>query len=241
MSKAPLVLKKFVKSYFGSSFPTEVESTDGEHWVLKMRGSGNGAKSLLVEYLVNGLTSRAGLPVPKVSVLEIPSGFPWEFGTDEFDDILQRSFGPNLAIALIKNARTMPEMELPRQSEEFLTALVTLDSFFRNFDRTQSSLNILLGENLQPWIVDHGSCLFLDTTSAPNNLSLPPNHCFKPTEGRYFSLDLLNKIVNDLAVDETVEGVPGPWLEEVGISAEQVREIIFARRDLYLANLMIRF
>jgi len=90
-------LAKFIETYPGSSFPTRSQTTDGEMCVVKMRGAGNGAVALLSEFVVNRLASRAGLSVPDVSIIDIADNHPWDFGSDEFDDLLQKSSGPNLA------------------------------------------------------------------------------------------------------------------------------------------------
>jgi hypothetical protein len=77
-------LRQFVETYRGSSFPTRSETHDGESCVVKMRGAGNGGRSLLSEFIVNRLGARAGLAIPDASIIDIPAAFPWRFGTDEF-------------------------------------------------------------------------------------------------------------------------------------------------------------
>ena len=55
-----------------------------------------------------------GWPVPDVAWIDIPQDFPWTFGTDEFDDIVQKSYGWNLGIAYIPDATPMglPQIDL---------------------------------------------------------------------------------------------------------------------------------
>src|SRR5271170_7301291 len=93
-----VTLKSFFQRYPGSSIPTGIEAEDGGLWILKMRGVGNGVQSLLAEFVVNFSAASLGLPVPGVETVLIPQGFPWTFGTDEFDEILQRSYGLNLGL-----------------------------------------------------------------------------------------------------------------------------------------------
>src|SRR5688572_16660021 len=97
-------LKRILRLYAGSSFPVEVELTTGERCVMKMRGAGNGPTSLLAELVVSRIAGAAGFPVPRAFPVLIPEAFPWEFGTDEFDDLLQRSYGENLGLELVEGA-----------------------------------------------------------------------------------------------------------------------------------------
>ncbi len=65
---------------------------------MKFSGAGPGARSLLTEYVATALAGRLGLPVPSTRTLYLPPQFPWQIGTDEFDDLVQRSAGWNLGI-----------------------------------------------------------------------------------------------------------------------------------------------
>lgn len=235
-------LKKFKKQFVGSSFPVDVETNRRPSAIIKMAGSGNGPQSLIAEFIVNHMCARAGMPVPDVFVVDIPKDTPWDFGTDEFDDIVQRSFGPNLGIDFIEDAKEITDKDVvSAMPEEFLKTLVTVDSFFRNYDRTDTCFNLLADKNQKTWLTDHGSCAFLDSQGLANSLSLPSNHFLKAQEDKYFSLDLINKIVTEDSIKEVVGKIPQEWIGAVNTDSAAIEQLILGRRDHYLLNIMIRF
>ncbi len=190
---APHTLKRFVESFPGSSFPTLSETEAGGTWVVKMRGAGNGADCLVSEYLVNRIAHQAGLPVPDACIIEIPGGHPWTFGTDEFDDIVQKSTGPNLGLTLIPDARrTVPE-GYDSLAADMISQMVTLDLAFSNQDRSRASGNLLRDAAGLDWIVDHGGCRFL----------------FQPQPGRFLAFaKLFHKKLLARAVGQSNENRP---------------------------------
>src|SRR5258708_2630467 len=132
-------LKQFLETYRGSSFPTRSETTEGEICIVKMRGAGNGGALLLSEILLYPLCSGAGLAVPDASIIDLPAGFPWVFGTDEFYDLVQKSAGPNLALEWIVGATPLPDDRYRSLPDELVSQIVTIDLVFENVDRTTQS------------------------------------------------------------------------------------------------------
>ena len=58
-------------------------------------------------YLALKLARHLGLTVPDAQVLDLPRDFPWQTGTDEFYEAVQRSAGANLGVAFIADARDL--------------------------------------------------------------------------------------------------------------------------------------
>ena len=164
-------LEKFVERHSGSSIPTGIEATDGSAWVLKMRSAGNGVQSLLAEFVVNRAAASLGWPVPLAEPLCIPQGFPWTFGTDEFDDILQRSYGVNLGLRHLGACQPLSAEEMRALPADTLRRMATLDAFFLNYDRLPGSRNALRDAQGRVWLIDHGSCLFWDPDLAAKPLA----------------------------------------------------------------------
>jgi len=96
----------------GSSFPSVVETSAGELYVQKLSGAGPGRRALATEYLALKIARNFGLTVPDAHVIDLPRDFPWQTGTDEFHEAVQRSAGPNLGVAFIDNARDLAAAEL---------------------------------------------------------------------------------------------------------------------------------
>lgn len=220
----PARLGRFIETFRGSSFPTLSETADGERLVIKMRGAGNGAGALLSEFLVNRFAHLCGLPVPDVRIVQIAPDHPWEFGTDEFDDLLQRSPGSNLGICWIPGAAQLTAEQARALPEEFISQVVTLDLVFANLDRSAASCNLLLDPAGRRWIIDHGGCRFLFRRAVTPAASLPGDHIFRGRED-LFDMTWLKPLTRAW-VEEALAEVPDSWLREEGFSREEMRESI---------------
>ena len=227
-------LQHFIERYEGSSFPTLVRTDDGRRSVLKMRGAGNGAAGLISEFLVNRLASAGGLPVPDVSVIHIDHGFPWKFGTDEFHDLVQKSFGPNLGIEWLEGAKVVPPDHLHSLPDDFVSQLVTIDLVFANVDRTVQSGNVLKDSHGRLWIVDHGSCRFLFQSIMSLPSMLPADHVFAGSD-ETFSPRWLSS-VDSTAVASAVDEIPTQWLTETRLTKERVGELLIQSLRLARPN-----
>lgn len=222
-------LKKFKQAYKGSSFPTEVETHTGDVWVLKLRSCGNGPQSLISEFIVNRMAHLAGWEVPNVEPILIPNDFPWEFGTDEFDDLVQKSFGLNLGIQFIPEALPLPESDLNKLPIRFLQRLMALDLFFANYDRMGKSQNILKTKSSSFWMIDHASCLFLDPRVNAKALTLPDNHFLKNEKALILNSKVLLEIANRDLAQQALRDLPEPWLQETQFTHSQISNLLDLR------------
>ena len=96
----------------GSTFPSLVTSESGRRYVLKLAGAGPGTRSLATEYVALKLAEHLGLNVPAPELIEVPRQFPWQTGTDEFYETVQRSAGWNLGVTFVPNARDLASSDL---------------------------------------------------------------------------------------------------------------------------------
>jgi hypothetical protein len=224
-------LKKFIKLYAGSSFPTEIETLSDRKLILKMRGTGNGAKSLVSEFIVNRMASRIGWNVPSAELVKIPDQFPWEFGTDEFDDLLQKSYGINLGLQLIEEAVVADISNIATLPIDLLYKMATIDIFFCNFDRQKQSQNLLKDQNKKFWLIDHASCFFLES-GFKQQFTLNPNHILKEREKILVNPAYLKKIADRSLALVAIEELPSEWLEEIKLAKKDLLHIIDTRIEL---------
>ncbi|MFO1209118.1 MAG: hypothetical protein U1E40_07820 [Amaricoccus sp.] len=161
-----------------STTPGLVEVGDGSRWVLKFSGAGPGPYGLLVEFLALRIAAAMGAPVPAAEPLWLPPGFPWQAGTDEFDAMLQRSWGWNLGIAFVPDARPIAAAELAGFDPGALDAIARSDALLQNMDRTARNPNLIVaGGRLHA--VDYDACLYLSRALGPPRApsrALPAGH-----------------------------------------------------------------
>ncbi|HSR41001.1 MAG TPA: HipA family kinase [Longimicrobiales bacterium] len=144
----------------GGSLPAVVEDEEGGLWVVKFRGAGQGARALLAELLAGELARAAGLPVPELSLVEVPEAFGRTEPDPEIQDVLRASRGVNVGMRYLDGAFNFDfvaagDLVDPDQAAD----VVWLDAFLTNPDRSHRNPNLLVWrEGL--WLIDHGAALY---------------------------------------------------------------------------------
>ncbi|PJZ83747.1 HipA family kinase [Leptospira harrisiae] len=228
-----LTVFKILELYKGSSFPTRIIANDSESYILKMKGAGNGVKSLIQEFFVNRVCFSLGFNVPNAYPILLPDKFPWDFGTDEFDDLVKKSFGVNLILDYIENQTETHKLEPNSMSVEIKNQIMAIDFFFKNFDRTLQSHNFLKDQKGKLWIIDHGSCEFLNESIMKESKTLPSNHIFASESIQ--NNQYLRKILQ-FDFEKVIQNIPKSWCKELEIQKEDLR-LIFKNRIQWITSL----
>src|SRR5450631_899673 len=90
----------------GGSLPAIAEADDGFLYVLKFRGAGQGAKSLIAELLGGEIARILGLKVPEIVFARLDEAFGRTEADEEIQDLLKASVGLNLALHYLSGAIT---------------------------------------------------------------------------------------------------------------------------------------
>ena len=198
----------------GGGFPSLVETISGRRYIMKLVGVGQGAPGLLTEFIAMRLARALGLRVPRVVPITLSSALPWQVGTDEFYDALQRSAGWNLGVQFIDAARDLAASDLADLPAAFLDRLAAVDALLQNMDRTKENPNLLQDRALNYWAIDFGACRFLNRFVRYRQkmaFELPTNHFLA---GRSLQPLPLEKVYQ--ALREMVLDVPNSWLGSGG-------------------------
>jgi hypothetical protein len=204
----------------GSSFPSLVETSSGRLMVMKLSGAGQGARGLATELIASTLAGLAGLNVPRAQALLLPRGLPWEVGTDEFYETVQRSVGWNLGVEFIPDAVDLDAADLPSLPAEFQSRLAAVDALLQNVDRTRANLNVLRDVAGMPWAIDFGACLLIDRLvrgAVTPRLDLPPNHVLAGRAPLVMSVQELVGGIAESGLDAALAEVPEAWIGELGL------------------------
>src|SRR3982751_4965691 len=141
----------------GGSLPALVEADDDGMYVLKFRGAGQGPKALIAE-LVGGEIARAlGLDVPEIVLMQLDPELARPEPDPEIQDLIRASGGLNLALDFLPGSVTFDLLAQP-PSLELASAIVWLDAFITNVDRTARNTNMLCWHR-RLWLIDHGAAL----------------------------------------------------------------------------------
>lgn len=223
-------LSRFIRQFKGGSIPVLAELSSGQLGVIKMKGAGNGAQSLAAEFIANRSAAALGFSVPQAFLISIPDAYPWVFGTDEFDDILRKSYGINLGLEYLGDCQPLGAAELLSLPPELKSQMACLDAFFLNYDRLAASGNIVKDGAGKTWLMDHGSCLFLDEALAGKPLALAPGHLLGEAGRGYLDEGMLRSLAGEAL--KHFRELPQPWLDEMGLKFEKIEALLNLRAGL---------
>src|SRR5689334_3023380 len=142
----------------GGSLPAIVEGDDAGLYVLKFRGAGQGPKVLIAELVVGELARAAGLAVPEVVLIDLDPDLARTEPDPEIQHLIRASAGLNLALDYLPGSVTFdPIADEPDAA--LASAIVWLDAFLSNVDRTPRNANMLMWHR-KLWLIDHGAALY---------------------------------------------------------------------------------
>lgn len=215
----------------GGSLPALGEADDGFRYVVKLRGAGHGAKSLISE-LVGGLVAKAfKFKVPEIVLLSLSPLFGITEPDQEVQELLRKSEGLNVGLHFLEKASTFD----PSVNEiDSLTAskIVWMDAFLTNVDRTRLNPN-MMNWNGEVWLIDHGASLYFHHSwkNVEEALRDPfpyiKSHVLLPQASRLEEADrLMRQAITPRTLGKIVDLIPEEWLTEEGseITAGERRE-----------------
>jgi hypothetical protein len=142
----------------GGSLPAIVEADDDGMYVLKFRGSGQGAKALVAELVSGELARAAGLPVPELVLAELNRDLARTEPDPEIHALIHDSGGLNLALDYLPGSVTLDPV-VQQVPGDLASRIVWFDGFVTNVDRTVRNTNMLVWHR-RIWLIDHGATLY---------------------------------------------------------------------------------
>ena len=224
----------------GGSLPALAEADDDFKYVLKFRGSGHGSKALIAELIGGELARVLGLRIPELVFANLDEAFGQAEGDEEIQDLLKASQGLNLALHFLSGAITYDPVVMTIDEDQ-ASAIVWLDAFILNVDRTFKNTNMLIWQK-QLWLIDHGASLYFHhswtdwETHAKSAFKLVKDHVLLPQAK---TIEAINTKYKALLTDDVLKGIvaliPEAWLHWEG-SEETPEEI----RNTYANFLIMR-
>ncbi len=225
----------------GGSLPAIAEADDNFLYVLKFRGAGQGARSLIAE-LIGGEIARAlGFHVPEIVLATLDSSFGRTEPDEEIQDLLKASVGLNLGLHYLSGAISF-DPAVTAVDTDLASAIVWLDSFLMNVDRSSNNTNMLIW-NKELWLIDHGASLYFHYSpenwelkaespfiQVKNHVLLPYATSLDETDNRF------QTILTSIKLKDIVQLVPDEWLSEGGQSAEEIRNMYTRFLEIRLAS-----
>lgn len=204
----------------GSSLPAVIEADDGQLYVMKFRGAGQGPKALIAELIAGEIARTLDLSVPELVFISLDEKLPPSEPDPEIQDLLNASVGLNLGMRFLPNALAFNMLLEPEPSARLASSIVWFDAFVTNVDRTPRNVNLLLWEE-QLWLIDHGAALYFhhDWNNYKERSRSPfpmiKDHTLLPFAAELEAVnDLYSSSLNESILSEIVDLVPKSWLDE---------------------------
>jgi hypothetical protein len=228
----------------GSSWPVVVETGNGARFT-KLRGAGQGVLPLVAEVIVASLAEAIGLRVPERCLVELPPEIESLNKRDELRDLLDASVGLNLGFAYLDGARMFTVDDVARVSEDDAAAIVWLDAFVMNPDRTARNPNLMWRRDAL-WLIDHGAALSFQyswsdvTEAAPTRVFAPGDpHLLQSRVANIAEWDeILAARLTRETIERAVADVPDDFLLAAGVANDG--GALERRRAAYVAYLWKR-
>ena len=201
----------------GGSLPALVEASDDGLYVLKFRGAGQGPKALVAELVAGELARELGLPVPELVLVELDEHLPDAEPDAEIQDLLAGSAGTNVGLDFLPGALPYTPGGSFEVEPRLAAAIVWLDAFVENVDRTPRNVNLLVWHR-RLWLIDHGAALYrhhagLDPQAARGPFRAIREHVLLDVADSIVEADaeLAPRVTREL-LQQIVARVPPAWL-----------------------------
>jgi hypothetical protein len=227
----------------GGSVPALVEADDLGMYVVKLRGSGQGAKALVAELLSGELAREVGLSVPEIVFVELARSIADSEPDPEIAEPLERSVGVNLGLDYLPGSITFDPVADPHPDAVLASRIVLFDAFVSNVDRTPRNPNLLTWHR-GIWLIDHGASLYFHHGWGPADPLEGSRDPFVEVRDHVLLRDAgalgeaaahLGSRLSDEVIDRVVQQVPATWLD-----ADRAFASHDAQRAAYVAWLRAR-
>ncbi|MDN3689315.1 HipA family kinase [Cyclobacterium jeungdonense] len=205
----------------GGSLPALALADDGFTYVVKFRGAGQREKALLAELLGGEIARLLGFKVPELVLARLDPAFGQTEGDEEIQDLLKSSQGLNLGLHFLSAAVNFDPAAVS-VSTELASAIVWLDAYITNVDRSFRNTNMLMWHR-ELWLIDHGASFIFHHTwdnwekHAKGPFPSIKDHVLLPGAEKLEEVDsTFKQILSPESLWRIVNSLPEEWLEAMG-------------------------
>ena len=226
----------------GGSLPGLVEADDDGLYVVKFRGAGQGPLALVAEWLGGEIARALGLLVPEIVSVDLDKAIADSEPHEEIHDLLVASVGRNIGLDFLPGAMTFSPVVDGTPDPDWAAAVVWLDAFITNPDRSPKNPNLLVWHG-RPWLIDHGASLYIHHTwkdfeahAERPHAERMADHVLLPFASSIAGAsERLAPLLTPELIDHLVEAIPDTWL-----SPELAADDVILPRSRYLSYLHAR-
>jgi hypothetical protein len=190
---------------------------DGNQYVVKLNGAGDGVLSNVVEWVASKLGELLQIPVLQPVFVAIDASLAGQAGDPETKELLERSAGVNLGTPYLPDAVTYNARHASSIDDFLQQQIFLFDVFLLNIDRTNVNPNMVVHHG-ELWCLDYSSAL--EIRSAINGepyreyviLRHLKQHPFY--RANLLPYDFINRLekIPDRRIRDIVAAIPAEWI-----------------------------
>jgi hypothetical protein len=187
--------------------------------VLKFRGAGQGPKALIAELAAGEIGRLAGLPIPEIVFVELPTDLARTEPDAEIQSLIGASTGLNIALDYLPGSVAFDPLVYTPDAK-LASDIVWFDAFVCNVDRTARNVNMLMWHR-RLWLIDHGAALYFHHAWTQHDrhaltpFALIKDHVLLRFASLLQETDAeMRKRITIEAVTNIVEQIPDSWLAQ---------------------------
>lgn len=238
MNKIPVIraARFYEEIRRGSSLPLLVGGDDGNKYVVKLNGAGDGVLSNVVEWVASKLGESMQIPVLQPVFVVIDANFAEQASDPETRELLERSVGVNLGTPYLPDARTYSARYASSIADILQQQIFLFDVFLLNIDRTDVNPNMVVHHG-KLWCLDYSSAMAI--RSAINGepyrehvilRHLKQHPFYRANLLPYEFINRLEKIP-DSRIRNLVDAIPVEWINRLHVATHETesRNVITAK------------
>jgi hypothetical protein len=206
-----------------SSLPLLIGGEDGNRYVVKLNGAGDGVLSNVVEWVASKLGEMLQIPVMQPAFVAIEANLAEQTGDPETRELLERSVGINLGTPYLPDAITYSARYASNIDDVLRQQIFLFDVFLINVDRTEVNPNMVV-HNGKLWCLDYSSAM--EIRSAINDEPYREHVILKQLKRHPFyranlmPYEFINRLekIPDSRIHNIVDGIPVEWINQLRVA-----------------------
>lgn len=196
--------------------PGLMEADDDGLYVVKFRGAGQGTLALASEIIAAVIADAIGVRVPRLAFVDVDPAIGVAEPDPEIQELIVASPGENLGSDFLPGAMTYSPADDRQPAPEEAAAIVWLDAFLTNVDRSAQNPNLLIWHG-DLWAIDHGAALYrqhagLNPLTADAPFAQIGSQVLLPRASSIIEAgQRLAPLVTDEVIANAVASVPEQW------------------------------
>jgi hypothetical protein len=228
----------------GSSLPVVACGEDKKEYFVKLFGAGNGKMSSVAEYVATSVGVQIGLPMLAPQIVSIDKDVAIEIKNDELYQLVELSYGENVAHRFIAGARVCTG-EIDMLSKKIQQCIFLFDTFFLNIDRTVRNMNIITSSE-GVFVTDMGASLLPNSLITGIRFDQNAKVIEQLTRHPFYSNDVEVSLLTDRFsmiterdITAIVSAIPSIWLDNQNHRKTLSEGLINSFRDTESFSLLV--